>query len=87
MSIIIELTDATYLSEYRILVKFSDENERIVDFEEFLTKHSHPQFNKYRQPAQFKKFKIERGNLVWGKDWDLIFPVEQLYSGKIDSIL
>ena len=32
----------------------------------------------------FKQFKIESGNLVWGKNWDLIFPVNQLYRGTIN---
>ena len=26
---------------------------------------------------------FENGNIVWGKNWDLIFPVEQLHSGKL----
>lgn len=44
-------------------------------------KNSHPQYNKYATPALFKKFKIEGGNIVWGKNWDLMFPVEQLHTG------
>lgn len=45
------------------------------------SKNSHPQYNKYATPALFKKFKIEGGNIVWGKNWDLMFPVEQLHTG------
>ena len=26
---------------------------------------------------------VDDGNIVWGEDWDLIFPIEQLYSGAI----
>jgi len=26
---------------------------------------------------------FENGNIVWDKNWDLIFPVEQLHSGKL----
>ena len=26
---------------------------------------------------------IENGNIVWGKNWDLMFPIEQLYSGSL----
>lgn len=33
----------------------------------------------------FKKFKIEYGNVVWGKDWDMIFPVYDLYLEKIQG--
>jgi len=31
----------------------------------------------------FKKFKLEMGNIVWGKNWDMVFPVYNLYKGKI----
>jgi hypothetical protein len=31
----------------------------------------------------FKKFRIENGNLVWGKDWDMIFPLYDLYPGRV----
>ena len=55
----------------------------IVDFGNFFETHSHPQYNKYKKVENFKKFKIENGNVVWGKDWDLIFPVSDLYKGKI----
>ena len=48
------------------------------------TPMSFTQYNKYKKQENFKKFKIENGNIVWGKDWDLIFPVYDLYEGKID---
>lgn len=79
-----KVIDAEYLAEYKIRISFSDRTQKVVDFQHFLTEHPHPQYNKYKNPTQFKKFKIERGNIVWGKDWDLIFPVEQLHAGKID---
>ncbi|KQS31352.1 DUF2442 domain-containing protein [Dyadobacter sp. Leaf189] len=83
MTLTLTVTGADYLSDYRLLVKFSDNTEKVIDFEDFLTYNSHPQFDKYKDLKHFRKFKIERGNVVWGKDWDLIFPVEQLYSGKL----
>ena len=33
--------------------------------------------------TELEKFTIDDGNIVWGKDWDLIFPIEQLFSGVI----
>ncbi len=30
----------------------------------------------------FRTFVIDDGNVVWGEDWDLIFPIENLYIGK-----
>jgi hypothetical protein len=61
-------------------------HEGIVEkWTNFFTAHSHPQYNKYKKPENFKRFKIENGNIVWGKDWDMIFPVYDLYTGKINS--
>ena len=25
----------------------------------------------------------EHGNIVWGKNWDMIFPIEQLHKGVV----
>ena len=47
----------------------------------FIKKHPHPQYNSYLNEKKFKKFKIEFGNIVWGKNWDLIFPIDKLYAG------
>lgn len=79
-----KVVGAEYLADYKIRISFSDLTQQIVDFGPFLTEHPHPQYDKYKKPALFKKFKIESGNIVWGKDWDLIFPIDQLHAGKID---
>lgn len=54
-----------------------------ADIGEFIRRHPHPQYNKYLDPRKFSRFAIENGNIVWGKNWDLIFPVEQLHTGAI----
>ena len=54
-----------------------------VDIGDFIRRHPHPQYNKYLDPRKFSRFTIESGNIVWGKNWDLIFPVEQLHNGTI----
>ena len=40
---------------------------------------------KYLDPRNFRRFEIEDGNIVWGKSWDLVFPVEQLHAGVIEG--
>lgn len=60
---------------------FSDNTEKIIDIGDFIARH--PQYNKYLEWKHFKKATIENGNIVWGKNWDLIFPIEQLHEGKI----
>ena len=77
------VTEAKHMGEYRLRLNFSDGTSQTIDFGPFLTNHPHPQHDKYRQLANFKRFRIERGNVVWGRDWDLIFPVSQLYQGYI----
>lgn len=77
------VTGAEHVGEYRLQISFSDGTSQLVDFGLFLTNHPHPQHNKYRRLANFKRFRIERGNLVWGRDWDLIFPIAQLHQGYV----
>ncbi|GBU21334.1 hypothetical protein R80B4_01223 [Fibrobacteres bacterium R8-0-B4] len=75
---------AEYAGAYSVLLLFSDGVVKKVDFGNFLKKTLHPRNRFYLDESEFKKFKIEDGNIVWGENWDLIFPVEQLYSGAID---
>jgi hypothetical protein len=63
---------------------FSDNTEKIIDIGNFIATHPHPQYNKYKEWKNFKKATIENGNVVWGKNWDLMFPIEQLYNGVIE---
>lgn len=79
----VSIVKAEYLDGLRLKLFFDDSTFRIVDFENFLSKHPHPQYNKYKNAARFKQFNLVMGNLVWGKDWDLVFPVYDLYRGKI----
>ena len=66
-----------------VSLTFSDNTVQTVNIGEFIRRHPHPQYNKYLDPRKFSRFAIENGNIVWGKNWDLIFPVEQLYAGAI----
>ena len=50
-------------------LQFSDQTTRRVDIGDF----------------NFRRFEIEDGNIVWGKSWDLVFPVEQLHAGVIED--
>lgn len=80
----IAVKEAKYADEFKLEILFTDNKKQLVDFGKFLRKHSHPQFNKYKKLQNFKQFKIENGNVVWGKDWDMIFPVYDLYKGIIN---
>ncbi len=77
------ITKANYVDRYKIRLSFSDDTSQLIDFEPFLANHPHPQHDKYRQLANFKQFHLEHGNIVWGEDWDLIFPIVQLHQGFV----
>ena len=62
---------------------FNDSSRQRINIGEFIKAHPHPQYNKYLEPRKFSRFTIENGNIVWGKNWDLVFPVEQLHTGTI----
>lgn len=79
----LKITSAKYLSDFKILITFNDRTERIVDFKPFLKKSMHPSIKKYLDENQFSKFQIIYGNLNWN-DYDMIFPLWDLYSGKIE---
>ena len=62
---------------------FNDNTSRIVNIGDYIRRHQHPQYNKYLDEALFNTFQLEDGNIVWGEDWDLIFPIEQLHQGFV----
>lgn len=77
----IAIAEAFYDSLYKIKLKFNDDSSQTVDFELFLQKSQHPSIRKYLDLEFFKKFSIVHGNLNWN-DYDLIFPIWDLYEGK-----
>ena len=79
-----KITQAKFAGDYSVLLTFSDETVKKVNFSSFLKKSQHPAIRSYLDEQKFKNFKIEDGNIVWGENWDLIFSLEQLYCGKID---
>ena len=77
------IADAVYLRDYKIKIFFKDKTVKVVDFKEFLfNEYVHPIYKRYRKLSVFKKFDVIDGNLNW-YDYEMIFPVEQLYAGKI----
>lgn len=73
---------AEYLEEYKLQLRFSDDTKRVIDFGNFLNKSRNPLIRKYLDIEQFKNFTLEYGDLFWN-DYDLCFPIADLYEGKI----
>ena len=78
----IVVTSAKDLGGLRVEVEFNDGHKSVVDIGDFIRKHPHPQYNKYLNPELFRTFSIDDGNIVWGDDWELIFPIDRLYMGE-----
>jgi len=79
----IEVANAIYLDGYRLRIAFTDGKEKEVDFSAFILGNKREALAKYKSSAHFKRFRIEEGNIVWGKNWDLVFPVHELYRGAV----
>ena len=79
---IIEIKSAQYIGDFAIRILFSDGFSRLVDFKSFLESSLHPSIRKYLDEGKFKTYQIVDGNLNWN-DYDLIFPLEDLYQGKL----
>lgn len=81
---LLKVDSAKYLSDYAIRIKFNDGIEKLVDFKPFLSKSLHPSIKKYLDENRFSNFSLTDGNLNWN-DYDLIFPISDLYNGKIEA--
>ena len=79
---LIEITSAVYKGDFKIQIGFSTGKSRVVDFKPFLTVAMHPSIRKYLDENLFLTFEVKDGNLNWN-DYDMIFPVDDLYGGKI----
>ena len=79
---LIEIKSAKYIGDFAIRIFFNDGFNRMVDFKSFLETSLHPSIRMYLDEAKFKQFEIIDGNLNWN-DYDLIFPINDLYEGKI----
>ena len=78
----LEVTEAKYVSGYKLLLTFNDGAVRVVDFGQFLAKARNPDTTDYRDLKKFKSFHIQDGDLMWG-DYQMIFPIMDLYRGNI----
>ena len=78
----IEVEDAQYMEPYKLMLRFSNGMKRVVDFEPFLTTSTNPLIRKYLNLSNFQNFVLEYGNLHWN-DYDLCFPVADLYVGQL----
>jgi hypothetical protein len=78
----LEIIEATYVSGHKLRLEFNDGKKRVMDFGPFLRQARNPMTTQYRQLRKFKSFHLHYGDLVWG-DYQMIFPIMDLYQGTI----
>ncbi len=76
------IKEAKYINGYKIYLKFNDDKEQLLDFEDFISTSIHPDIKKYQNKELFKHFTLQDGDLEWN-DYELAFPIYDLYQGKI----
>jgi hypothetical protein len=78
----IQVEAALLLRDYQILILFSNNRMKVVDFAPAIAKYAKGYYSKYADKKNFSKFHIDKGNIVWGKEWDLIFPAEDIFNAR-----
>jgi hypothetical protein len=71
---IVYVTEAKYMIDYLISVKFNDNTQKVIDFEKYLTQ---PIFTPLKDKPTFKRFKINPFTIEWENGAD--FAPEFLY--------
>jgi hypothetical protein len=80
--VILVIIRAEYITGHKVKLKFSDGKERTINFEPVLKQSRNPMTRKFLDLNEFKKFKIEYGDLIWN-DYELCFPIIDLYEDNL----
>ena len=73
---------ADRIKDHVLRLVFTDGTHRTVDFGPFLNGSTNPQIRAFLNANKFASYRVEGGDLVWG-DWEMCFPVADLYQGRI----
>ena len=76
-----KVKSAKYIDDYKVELTFDDKKINIINFLPVIK--SNPVCKKYLDVTKFKKFKLDHGNIIWGKNWDMIFTIESLYHNTL----
>jgi hypothetical protein len=84
MPAVVRIEAVEYVPLYKLRLRFDDQHESLVDFEPFLSQSNHPAIKAYHDRKRFRNYTFEDGFLHWN-DFDLVFPMADLYAGKISK--
>jgi hypothetical protein len=73
---------AKYVQDFLIAITFTNGKTKLVDFLPLFHKYAKGDNLKYFAPHKFKKFIVKNGNIYWGKNEDVIFPVSLLLNNE-----
>lgn len=83
----LKIEKAAYIGNLTVILTFNDGTEKTINFGSWITAHPHPQHNRYLDEKKFRKFYIDdMGNIAWGKNRDLYFPINDLHEGIIAPV-
>jgi hypothetical protein len=72
------IKSAKYVQDFLIAITTTNGKTKLVDFLPLFHKYVKGDNLKYFAPQNFKKFIVKNGNIYWGKNEDVIFPVSLL---------
>lgn len=78
----LDIKAARYVQDFKIAIVFSNRETKLVDFLLLFQKYVKGNNLKYFSLRNFKKFIVANGNIYWGRNEDVIFPVQVLYDGS-----
>jgi hypothetical protein len=67
---ILHVTKADYINEFKIKISFNDGLEKIVDLKNYINSKKHPFFQPLKQVDKFKNFHVYK-TLVWDTGADI----------------
>ena len=79
----LRIEKADYMGKLTVMLTFNDGAAVTINFGSWIKENPHPQYNRYLDEKKFKKFYIDdMGNIAWGKNRDLYFPIDELHNGS-----
>ena len=78
----VDIVRVDHMGRYRLELTFSDGHVATLDFGPFLRGSLNSATRRFLDEKRFKGFSLTHGNLVWG-DYEMCFPIEDLYEGHI----
>ncbi len=74
---------ARYINDFSIAISFSSGQTQLVNFLPLFEKFVKGDNLRYFAPERFRKFIVKNGNIYWGRNEDIIFPVSQLLKNTL----